>query len=122
MKKIILVLVLALLMAGFFIFDLHQFLTLDGIKGSLDQIESWRAEAPLVTAGIYFGIYIAVTALSLPGAAIMTLVGGALFGLGWGLLLVSFATCSPSYLKSQPSFRWPPRSSGASDARWCHPS
>ncbi|MDF1643353.1 MAG: FAD-dependent oxidoreductase [Pseudomonadales bacterium] len=92
MKKIILVLALALLVTGFFIFDLHQLLTLDGIKGSLDQIESWRSEAPLVTAGIYFGIYIAVTALSLPGAAIMTLVGGALFGLGWGLLLVSFAS------------------------------
>ena len=92
MKKIILVLALALLMAGFFIFDLHQLLTLDGIKGSLDQIQSWQAEAPLLTAGIYFGIYILVTALSLPGAAIMTLVGGALFGLGWGLLLVSFAS------------------------------
>ena len=92
MKKIILVLALALLMAGFFIFDLHQLLTLDGVKGSLDQIETWRAEAPLLTAGIYFGIYIVVTALSLPGAAIMTLVGGALFGLGWGLLLVSFAS------------------------------
>ena len=92
MKKIILVLALALLMAGFFIFDLHQLLTLDGIKGSLDQIQSWQAEAPLLTAGIYFGIYIVVTALSLPGAAIMTLVGGALFGLGWGLLLVSFAS------------------------------
>ena len=92
MKKIILVLALALLMAGFFIFDLHQLLTLDGVKGSLDQIQSWQAEAPLLTAGIYFGIYILVTALSLPGAAIMTLVGGALFGLGWGLLLVSFAS------------------------------
>ncbi|MBV1913991.1 MAG: FAD-dependent oxidoreductase [Pseudomonadales bacterium] len=92
MKKISLVLVLIALMAGFFIFDLHQLLTLDGIKGSLGQIESWRANAPLLAAGIYFGIYILVTALSLPGAAIMTLVGGALFGLGWGLLLVSFAS------------------------------
>ena len=92
MKKIILVLALVLLMAGFFIFDLHQLLTLDGIKGSLDKIESWQAEAPLLTAGFYFGIYILVTALSLPGAAIMTLAGGALFGLGWGLLLVSFAS------------------------------
>lgn len=92
MKKIILVMALALLIAGFFIFDLHQLLTLEGIKGSLGQIESWRANAPLLTAGIYFGIYVLITALSLPGAAIMTLVGGALFGLGWGLLLVSFAS------------------------------
>ena len=92
MKKISLVLALIALVAGFFIFDLHQLLTLDGIKGSLGQIESWRANAPLLAAGIYFGIYILVTALSLPGAAIMTLVGGALFGLGWGLLLVSFAS------------------------------
>ena len=92
MKKIILVLVVIALMAGFFIFDLHQLLTLDGIKGSLGQIESWRAESPLLAAGIYFGVYVLVTALSLPGAAIMTLVGGALFGLVWGLLLVSFAS------------------------------
>ena len=92
MKKIILALVVIALIAGFFIFDLHQLLTLEGIKGSLGQIESWRAESPLLAAGIFFGIYVLVTALSLPGAAVMTLVGGALFGLGWGLLLVSFAS------------------------------
>jgi len=92
MKKIILVAALIGVIAGFFIFDLHQLLTLDGIKGSLGQIQDWRAQTPVLAAAIYFGVYVIITALSLPGAAIMTLVGGALFGLGWGLLLVSFAS------------------------------
>jgi pyruvate/2-oxoglutarate dehydrogenase complex dihydrolipoamide dehydrogenase (E3) component/uncharacterized membrane protein YdjX (TVP38/TMEM64 family) len=92
MKKITLVILLCALIGGFFLFDLHHVLTLDGIKGSLGEFQRWRAASPLLAVGVFFAIYVLVTALSLPGAAVMTLVGGALFGLLWGTVIISFAS------------------------------
>lgn len=92
MKKALLLVAMGLAVAGFFYFDGQQWLTLDGIKAGLSQFERWRDSAPLLTSAVFFLIYVAVTALSLPGAAVMTLAAGALFGLWWGLLLVSFAS------------------------------
>ncbi|WOD09037.1 FAD-dependent oxidoreductase [Marinomonas sp. GJ51-6] len=92
MKKIGLLVIIAVLAAVFFYFDLHKLLTLDGLKSGLDTFEAWRAESPLLISGAFLVLYVIVTALSLPGAAIMTLAAGALFGLGWGLLIVSFAS------------------------------
>jgi uncharacterized membrane protein YdjX (TVP38/TMEM64 family) len=84
MKKIaVLVLVIALVLA-FFAFDLNQLLTLDGLKAGLAQIKTLRTESPVMVALVYFAGYVVVTALSLPGAVIMTLAGGALFGLAAG--------------------------------------
>ena len=76
----------------FFAFDLGQYLNLDTIKARQAQLEGWRAAQPLQAALIFFGAYVAVTALSLPGATVMTLAGGAVFGLWWGTLLISFAS------------------------------
>ncbi len=59
---------------------------------SLASLREGFAERPLLSAGLFFLGYVIVTGLSLPGAAIMTLAGGAVFGFGWGLLLVSFAS------------------------------
>ncbi len=87
-----LVVALLVMVAAFFHFDLGQYLSLAAIKSRQADLEAWRAGQPLWAALIYFAAYIAVTALSLPGAAVMTLAGGAIFGLGWGLLLVSFAS------------------------------
>lgn len=92
MKKTGLLIFIAAVIVGFFYFDLHQLLTLDGLKSGLDTFESWRAESPLLIGGAFLLMYVIVTALSLPGAAIMTLAAGALFGLGWGLAIVSFAS------------------------------
>lgn len=92
MKKIGLLVIIAVLAAVFFYFDLHKLLTLDGLKSGLDTFEAWRAESPLLVGGAFLVLYVIVTALSLPGAAIMTLAAGALFGLGWGLFIVSFAS------------------------------
>jgi len=92
MKKIGLLVVIVLMVVGFFYFDLNRLLTLDGLKSGLEQFEVWRNKSPLLVYGAFFLLYIAVTALSLPGAAIMTLAAGALFGLGWGVLMVSFAS------------------------------
>ena len=92
MKKILILVVVALLIFGFFTLDLNRYLTLDGMKASLSQFEAQRAAAPVAVGLAFFGIYVAVTALSLPGAAILTLAAGALFGLAVGALIVSFAS------------------------------
>jgi pyruvate/2-oxoglutarate dehydrogenase complex dihydrolipoamide dehydrogenase (E3) component/uncharacterized membrane protein YdjX (TVP38/TMEM64 family) len=92
MKKPLILLVAVTLATAFFGFDLHHVLTFDGIKAGMAQFAAWRDASPLLVAGAYFVLYVIVTALSLPGAAVMTLAGGALFGLGWGLVIVSFAS------------------------------
>ncbi|GAA0794218.1 FAD-dependent oxidoreductase [Marinobacterium sediminicola] len=92
MKKLLTLAAIAVVATAFFMLDLHHWLTLEGLKSGLSQFEHWRTQSPLLTAGSFFLLYILVTALSLPGAAIMTLAGGALFGLWQGVLLVSFAS------------------------------
>ncbi|HLL17398.1 MAG TPA: FAD-dependent oxidoreductase, partial [Rubrivivax sp.] len=73
-------------------FDVGQLLTLDNLKASRDALSgAWQAR-PLQTLLVYFGVYVLATALSIPGAAILTLAAGAMFGLGIGLLVVSFAS------------------------------
>ncbi len=91
MKKIIL-LAIAVVVALVFAFDLHSALTLTGLKNGLEQFRSFQAESPWLVAGVFFLAYVVVTAFSIPGAAVMTLGAGALFGLLQGLLLVSFAS------------------------------
>ena len=92
MKKLAIVAVLLILASFFYLFDLHHVLTLEGIKAAQGQIESWRREAPLITAAAYFSLYVVVTGLSLPGAVVLTLAGGAVFGLVTGTILISFAS------------------------------
>ena len=92
MKKIILLTVIAAIVVGFFYFDLDRLLTLEGLKSGLTQFESWRGAQPALIGGAFLLLYVLVTALSLPGAAVMTLAAGALFGLLWGTVIVSFAS------------------------------
>ena len=73
-------------------FNLGSLLTLEQLKASRDALQAEVAARPLATAAIFFGVYVASAALSIPGAVVLTLAAGALFGLGWGLLLVSFAS------------------------------
>ncbi|MGZ5076658.1 MAG: dihydrolipoyl dehydrogenase [Methylobacter sp.] len=80
------------LIAAFFIFDLQNYLTLESLKARQASIETYRNNHPAAAAAVYALIYIAVTGLSLPGATILTLAGGAVFGLFWGTLIVSFAS------------------------------
>jgi pyruvate/2-oxoglutarate dehydrogenase complex dihydrolipoamide dehydrogenase (E3) component/uncharacterized membrane protein YdjX (TVP38/TMEM64 family) len=81
----------ALALAAFFGFDLGRYLSLDFIKSQRGALEAWRTTNPLSAASTFFAVYVGVTGLSLPGAAILTLAAGAIFGLGWGTLIVSFA-------------------------------
>jgi len=91
-KKLTIAVVVAALIASFFYFNLNTYLTLDGLKNSIDDFRQWRDASPVLVLGGFFLIYVVVTALSLPGAAILTITAGALFGLFEGLLLASFAS------------------------------
>ena len=92
LKKIVLLLLAIVLIGLFFHFNLHQLLTLDGLKGSMDQFSELREKSPLLVIGGFFVLYVLVTALALPGAAILTLAAGALFGLFEGFVIASFAS------------------------------
>ncbi|WP_086608739.1 FAD-dependent oxidoreductase [Erythrobacter donghaensis] len=92
MKKLAILAALAAVIAAYFVFDLGQYLTLAGIKAGVAQWEAFYAENPVAVLAGFFAIYVAVTAASLPGAAIMTLAAGALFGVVTGTILVSFAS------------------------------
>ncbi len=91
-SKLLVILVVLALVAAFFVFDLGRYFTLDFFKGQQSAINAYYQANPLQTGLLFLLIYIAVTALSFPGAAILTLVAGAIFGLLWGTLLVSFAS------------------------------
>jgi pyruvate/2-oxoglutarate dehydrogenase complex dihydrolipoamide dehydrogenase (E3) component/uncharacterized membrane protein YdjX (TVP38/TMEM64 family) len=90
--RLLLLAFIAALVAVYFTFDLGQYLSLDYFKTQQAAIESYRASHPWQTALLFFLVYVAVTGLSLPGATLMTLVGGAIFGLLWGTLIISFAS------------------------------
>ncbi len=90
--KIIILAIIAALIAAFFILDLGNYLTLEYLKNQQQQFNTYYQSHRASTLLGYFIIYIIVTALSLPGATIMTLAGGAMFGLWTALIIVSFAS------------------------------
>ena len=92
MKKAFLLAIVVGLVVVYFLFDLGQYLDLDYFALQQEKIQAYRDSFPIRTAVIFFVLYILVTGLSLPGAAIATLIGGAIFGLLWGTVLVSFAS------------------------------
>jgi uncharacterized membrane protein YdjX (TVP38/TMEM64 family) len=91
-KKLVMVAILVIAAVLFRVYHLEQYFSLAYIKGSQAKFAALYAQHQFLVLGVYFAIYVAVTALSLPGAAVMTLAGGALFGLWTGLLVVSFAS------------------------------
>jgi pyruvate/2-oxoglutarate dehydrogenase complex dihydrolipoamide dehydrogenase (E3) component/uncharacterized membrane protein YdjX (TVP38/TMEM64 family) len=107
-SRIVLFIAIAALIAAFFVFDLKQYFSLDFFKQQQAGIEAYYRDHPLQTAAIFFAIYVAVTGLSLPGAAIMTIIAGAIFGLVWGTVIVSFAAsigATLAFLASRFLFR-----------------
>ncbi len=91
-KKMVVLVLLAIAISAFFYFDLHKVLSFDWIKSQQGKLQSQFQANPVSFALVFFGAYVLVAATSLPGAAILTLVGGAIFGLWLGFLLVSFAS------------------------------
>jgi len=90
--RLALVVVIVALIAAFFAFGLNRYFTFEFFKAQQAAIDAYYRANPLQAAAAYFAVYVVVTGLSLPGAAVMTLIGGALFGLLWGIILVSFAS------------------------------
>src|SRR5437764_3354842 len=96
------------LIAAFFALDLGQYLQVEYFKSRQSAIEEFRRANPLAAAGIVFAIYVAVTGLSVPGAAVLSLAVGAIFGLLAGTLIVSFASsigATLAFLSSRFLFR-----------------
>jgi len=91
-KQISMVLVIAAFLGVFFYLNLGQYLSLEYIKDQQDRFSEFYKENTLLAISLYMTVYIITTALSLPGAALLTLLGGALFGLLVGTILVSFAS------------------------------
>src|SRR3990172_7049968 len=91
-SKLALAAVVAALVLVFFALDLGRYFTLEFFKSQQAAIDAYVAANPLQAGLTFFLIYVAVTGLSLPGAALMTLVGGAIFGLLWGTVIISFAS------------------------------
>lgn len=90
--KLAALLIVVLLISVFFLTDLGSYLSFDNLKSSRDEIVAWSEARPLLAVTVTFLVYVGVTALSLPGATVMTLAIGAVFGFFWGLVLVSFAS------------------------------
>jgi pyruvate/2-oxoglutarate dehydrogenase complex dihydrolipoamide dehydrogenase (E3) component/uncharacterized membrane protein YdjX (TVP38/TMEM64 family) len=91
-RQIVLLLLLALAIGAFVALDLGRYLSFEQLKASQVSFAQLHAEQPLTVAAVYFLIYVLATALSIPGAVVITLAGGAIFGLWQGLLIVSFAS------------------------------
>jgi uncharacterized membrane protein YdjX (TVP38/TMEM64 family) len=83
---------LVALIAAVVALDLGRFLSLEQLRSSKAAIDAYRDAHPLLSSAMFFGAYVAATALSIPGAVVLTLAGGAIFGMLWGLALVSFAS------------------------------
>jgi pyruvate/2-oxoglutarate dehydrogenase complex dihydrolipoamide dehydrogenase (E3) component/uncharacterized membrane protein YdjX (TVP38/TMEM64 family) len=97
-RRLVLIAALLGIALAYISFGLGRYLSLDYFKSQQAAIETWRAAQPAKAALVYFLTYVTLTGLSLPGAAAMTLAGGAIFGLLWGTVLVSFASTAGATL------------------------
>ena len=91
-KRWIVVMIVGFAVALFFGLDLQQYFKLDMIQAQQAELQAWRAARPIGSVLAFFAAYVACTALSLPGATILTLAAGAMFGLVWGTVISSFAS------------------------------
>ena len=92
MKRLLIIAALAALVAAYFFFGLGDYLTVEGIKQVAGDVGAYYERNPAQVIAGFFLVYVAVAAASLPGAAVMTLAAGALFGVLVGTIIVSFAS------------------------------
>jgi pyruvate/2-oxoglutarate dehydrogenase complex dihydrolipoamide dehydrogenase (E3) component/uncharacterized membrane protein YdjX (TVP38/TMEM64 family) len=92
LKRALVLALFAGLIVAFFALDLDRFFSLAYLQAQRSALIDYRDAQPLLVTAAFFGLYVLVTALSIPGAAVLTLAAGAIFGLVWGTLLVSFAS------------------------------
>jgi len=98
LRKLLVLTAIGLVVAFYFVLDLGQYFNLDALKSQQAAIDGYRDAHPWLAAALYFALYVLMALLSLPGAALMTLAGGAVFGLWWGSLLASFASSAGALL------------------------
>ena len=91
-KQLLILTIIGLALVSWFVLDLGQYLQLETAQARIGDLQAWYTDNPLLAGAIYFAVYVAVTGLSVPGAAVMTLAGGALFGFWYALVLVSFGS------------------------------
>jgi len=109
-QRLIIAALLLIVISAFFISGAHQWFTLETLKAYQSDFQTAFNQNPWQVAGIFFAVYIVMTALSLPGATLLTLLGGALFGFSWGLLIISFAStlgATLAFVLSRFLFRQP---------------
>jgi len=92
LRKVAILVSIVGLIGVFILFDLGQFLTLETLKARQTRLQAYAQANPLSSGSLFFLFYTTVIAVSIPGAAVMTLAAGAIFGLLWGVLIVSFAS------------------------------
>ena len=90
--RLAVVLVVVVALAAFFAAGGQRYFSFDNLKAQHAALQAWRDAHPAQAAAGFFALYVAFTSLSLPAATLLTILAGALFGLGWGGLLVSFAS------------------------------
>ena len=91
-SRLLLVLVMGCLIGAFFAFDLGHYLSLPQLQARQAELAALVDRHFVSAALLFVAVYVVSTALSLPGASLLTLAGSAVFGVVWGLLLVSFAS------------------------------
>lgn len=90
--RLLLLLLIGSAMTLFFVYDLTQYVTLEYVSDQRQQLQNYYDQHAVQALVIYMAVYIAMAALSLPGAAVLTVLAGAIFGLGAGVVAVSFAS------------------------------
>jgi uncharacterized membrane protein YdjX (TVP38/TMEM64 family) len=91
-KRVAIAVAIAIAIAVFFGLGLGHYLSLENLQASRAHVVEEVQRNPVAASAAFFGLYVVVTGLSLPGAAVMTLAAGAIFGVVWGVILVSFAS------------------------------
>lgn len=91
-RRAVLLLIVGGLVTGFFVFDLQHVVSLDSLKAHERDLLAIRDRNPVLSAAVYLVVYIIMAALSVPGALVVTLAGGAIFGLVEGTILASFGS------------------------------
>ncbi|NIB41579.1 FAD-dependent oxidoreductase [Pseudomaricurvus alkylphenolicus] len=91
-KRSAIVLTIGILVILFFSLDINHYLHFETLKANQVKLNDIFTQNPVITGVIFFVVYVVITGLSLPGAAVMTIAAGAIFGLTTGLVLVSFAS------------------------------
>jgi pyruvate/2-oxoglutarate dehydrogenase complex dihydrolipoamide dehydrogenase (E3) component/uncharacterized membrane protein YdjX (TVP38/TMEM64 family) len=90
--RLLVVAIVVLVFAAFFAAGGSRYFTFENLKAQQAALEAWRSAYPWQTMGAFFALYVAFTSASLPAASLLTILAGAIFGFGWGVLLVSFAS------------------------------